>query len=153
MMHIKLNGIMKYSNMVANILLADPPPPPWKVEIQLFQNMVMLHIKLKGITKCWKLVGSGIFWQICLVWLLFCQATHRILGIPVAIYVSCLSLLCCLVCSLQPCDHLLGKSWPLASLVCCVFSSPVTKWQGELLWSVSVRPSVRPLSDLKNNFS
>ena len=28
-------------------------------------------------------------------------------------YVSCLSLLCCLVCSLQPCDHLLGKGWPL----------------------------------------
>ena len=25
------------------------------------------------------------------------------------IYVTCFSLLCCLVCSLQPCDHLLGK--------------------------------------------
>ena len=35
------------------------------------------------------------------------------------LYVSCLS--CCLVCSLQPCGHLLGKGWPLGSLVCDVF--------------------------------
>ena len=35
------------------------------------------------------------------------------------IYVTCL--LCCLVCSLQPCGHLLGKGWPLGSLVCDVF--------------------------------
>ena len=89
--YIKLNGITKCSNMVANIL--PPPPMPltqsigqkstfsehchvtsrrmqqhgskyfmctspspqdprvWgpKVKIQLFQNMIMLHIKLKGI--------------------------------------------------------------------------------------------------------
>ena len=32
-----------------------------------------------------------------------------------------LSLLYCRVCSLQPCCHLLGKSWPIGSLVCCVF--------------------------------
>ena len=31
-----------------------------------------------------------------------------------------LSLLCCIVYSLQPCDHLLEKDWPLGSLVCCV---------------------------------
>ena len=31
-------------------------------------------------------------------------------------YVLCLS--CCHVCPLQPCDHLLGKGWPLGSLVC-----------------------------------
>ena len=37
------------------------------------------------------------------------------------IYVSCLSLLFCLVFSLQPCDHLMGKSWPLGSLVCYVY--------------------------------
>ena len=36
-----------------------PPPRPWgwdqKVKIQLFQNMVMLHIKLKGVmnTAAW----------------------------------------------------------------------------------------------------
>ena len=35
------------------------------------------------------------------------------------IYVLCLS--CCLVCPLQPCCHLLGKGWPLGSLVCDVF--------------------------------
>ena len=61
----QIKGNHKCSNMVANILPADPPPPPtqpplprvpnprgWgqKVEIQLFQNMVMLHIKLKGMT-------------------------------------------------------------------------------------------------------
>ena len=35
------------------------------------------------------------------------------------IYVSCLSLLYYLVCSLQPCDHLLGNVWPLVFR--CVF--------------------------------
>ena len=46
------------------------------------------------------------------------------LGVPIhisfVIYVLCLS--CCLVCPLQPCGHLLGKCWPLGSLVCDVFS-------------------------------
>ena len=28
MLHIELNGITKYSNMIAVILPADPPPPP-----------------------------------------------------------------------------------------------------------------------------
>ena len=46
---------------------------------------------------------------VLLLWILF------------VIYVSCLSLLCCLVCSLQPSGHLLGKGWPLGSLVCDVF--------------------------------
>ena len=56
MLHIKLKGIIKCSNIVANILLADPSPPPqdpkgWgqKVKSQLFQNIVMLHIRLKRI--------------------------------------------------------------------------------------------------------
>ena len=46
----------KYSNIVPNILHADPHPPyypldPWdEVKIQLFQNMVLLHIKLNIIT-------------------------------------------------------------------------------------------------------
>ena len=34
------------------------------------------------------------------------------------ICVSRLSSLYCFVCSLQPCCHLLGKGWPLDSLVC-----------------------------------
>ena len=33
----------------------------------------------------------------------------------------CLSLLYCLVCSSPPCDYLLGKDWPLGSLLCDVF--------------------------------
>ena len=37
------------------------------------------------------------------------------------ICVSCLSLLYCLVCSLQPCGHLLGKNWSLGFLVADVF--------------------------------
>ena len=40
---------------------------------------------------------------------------------PFVICVSCLSLLYCLVCSLQPCDHLLGKAYLLA-LLCMMFS-------------------------------
>ena len=32
-----------------------------------------------------------------------------LLWILLVIYVSCVSLLCCFVCSLQPCNHLLGK--------------------------------------------
>ena len=34
---------------------------------------------------------------------------------------SCVPLLCCLVCSFQPCDHPVGKGGPLGSLVCDVF--------------------------------
>ena len=47
-----------------------------------------------------------------------------LLVIVFAICVLCLSLLCCLVCSLHPCDHLLGKGWPLGFLgvmFSCVF--------------------------------
>ena len=42
------------------------------------------------------------------------------------IKVSCLSLLCCRLCSFQPCDYLLGNGWPLSSLVCCIFWCFVT---------------------------
>ena len=39
------------------------------------------------------------------------------------------SLSCCLVCSLQPCAHLLGKGWPFGSPVCddflCFFHFPI----------------------------
>ena len=41
------------------------------------------------------------------------------------IYVLCLPLLYCLVCSLQPCDHLLAKGWSLGTLVCVVMFSCV----------------------------
>ena len=53
----QIKGNHECSNMVANILHSDPPPPPprtigkivSKDQIQLFQNMVMWYIKLKGI--------------------------------------------------------------------------------------------------------
>ena len=50
----QIKGNHESSNMVANILPKDPPPPQlwgWgqQVKIQLYQNTVMLHIKLKGI--------------------------------------------------------------------------------------------------------
>ena len=45
MLHIKFNGITKCSNIVGNILPTDSPHAHDKS--QLFQNMVMLHIKLK----------------------------------------------------------------------------------------------------------
>ena len=38
----------------------------------------------------------------------------------------------CLFCSLQPCGHLLGKGWPLGSLVCDVFLFFVTFLNGGL---------------------
>ena len=44
-----------------------------------------------------------------------------LLWIFFVIYVSCLSLLCCLVCSLQHCDHLLEKAYLLARM-CVTFS-------------------------------
>ena len=47
-------------------------------------------------------------------WCFFC-------GSVFGFYVSSLSLISCVVCSLQPCDHLLGKGWPLGSLVFDVY--------------------------------
>ena len=47
-----------------------------------------------------------------------------LLWIFFVIYVLCLS--CFHVCSLWPCGHLLGKDWPLDSLVCDVLLCFVT---------------------------
>ena len=55
---------IKCSSMVANILPADPNSPlspcPWgwgqNVKIQLFQNMVLLHIKLELIR--WRAIAN-----------------------------------------------------------------------------------------------
>ena len=69
MLHIRLNGTTECSNMVANILPADPtptttPPPTTlggrgqKLIIQPFQNMVMFHFKLNAITKCNNMVAN-----------------------------------------------------------------------------------------------
>ena len=52
----------KCSNVVANIMPNDPPPPTLGMgstdKLQLFQNMVLLHIKLKRITKCSSMVAN-----------------------------------------------------------------------------------------------
>ena len=49
----QIKGNHECSNMVANILHADPFTDPWdgvnRSKVLLFQNMVMLHIKVKGI--------------------------------------------------------------------------------------------------------
>ena len=69
MLCIKLKGIKKCSNMVANILTADPPPPPRPLGSkgqtnQLFQNNIMLHINLKGITSTANILpGDGVNWS------------------------------------------------------------------------------------------
>ena len=51
MLHIKLDKIMKCSNMVAHNPHSNihSDPRGQKVKIQLFQNIFMLHINLKGI--------------------------------------------------------------------------------------------------------
>ena len=52
----QIKGIQECSNIVEHISTAGPPAPlhPWgwchKFKSLLFQNMVMLHIKFKGIT-------------------------------------------------------------------------------------------------------
>ena len=53
----QIKGNHGYSNMVANIMPADPPPDPGsqKVKIQVFQNMVMLHIQLK-------MIANAVIW-------------------------------------------------------------------------------------------
>ena len=48
-----------------------------------------------------------------------CVGLSNFVLLTFVIYVLCLS--CYLVCPLQPCGHLLGKGWPLGSLVCDVF--------------------------------
>ena len=49
----------------------------------------------------------------------FIDCSKEVLPLWILFVILCLS--CCLICSLQPRGHLLGKSWPLGSLVCDVF--------------------------------
>ena len=67
-LHINLNGIIKCSCNVANILPPDPPVPiRQKVRIHIFQNNVIMHIKLNGNTNAatWSQI---IFPQTTLPW-------------------------------------------------------------------------------------
>ena len=63
----KFKGNQELSSIVANILLSDPYPTTlptptlgiWSLgQKQLFQNMVVLHIKLKRITNAKKTVAN-----------------------------------------------------------------------------------------------
>ena len=62
MFHIKLKGIRNVETWSQIFcLLTAPPPDPGVVvkrSSQLFQNMVMLHIKLNEITKCSNMVAD-----------------------------------------------------------------------------------------------
>ena len=80
---------------------------------------VLIHIRIKGEVVTVKHVQA-------------LQSSKAVLCLWIicVIYVSRLSLLYCLVCSLQPCDHLLGKGCPLCSLVCDVFLCFVTNPYG-----------------------
>ena len=61
--YINLEEIRKCSSKVANICpgMPTPSPRPWgwdqKVKIKLFQNMVMLHIKIKENHECSNVVA------------------------------------------------------------------------------------------------
>ena len=67
---------------------------------------VLIHIRTEGETSLSppvKIFFTDHSKTVLLLWIIF------------VIYVSCLS--CFLVCSLQPCGNLLGKGWPLGSIV------------------------------------
>ena len=64
MLHIKVKSIANAATCKQILCPLTPPlpngPRGWgqKIKIQLFQDMVMLHFKLKGITKCSKMVAN-----------------------------------------------------------------------------------------------
>ena len=66
---------------------------------------------------------------VLLLWILF------------IIYVLSVSLICCLVCSLQICHYLMGKGWPLGSLVCDVFLFFVTFQYGAMAFNFDLSES------------
>ena len=58
----------------------------------------------------------------------FCERSRAVLLLWIffVIYVSRLSLLCCLVCFLRPCGRLLGKEWPIVFLcLVCFWYFPI----------------------------
>ena len=72
-----------------------------------------------------------------------CPEAVILLWIIFAIYVLRLS--CCLVCSLLPCDHLLGKGWPFGSRLRCLIMfchlPSIVSWVSPpvpTLWQVTV---------------
>ena len=59
MLHIKLNGIMKCSNMVANILSADPSRP-WRSKVQnsIFSEHDLVAYQIKGNHRCNNMIAN-----------------------------------------------------------------------------------------------
>ena len=75
-----------------------------------------------------------------------CRKAVLLLWIIFVIYVSCIS--CFLVCSLQPCGHLLEWSWPFGSLVRDVLLRFVTFPYGVLGQVCNLIVSIPDLSHL-----
>ena len=61
--------------------------------------------------------GLSLFWS----HLPHCWKSQVAAHILLVVFILCFSLSYWLVCSLQPCGHLLGKSWPFGCLSCDVF--------------------------------
>ena len=75
---------------------------------------VLIHIKNKDEADTFTHVSPpGVFLRIVTRWCFFCTSF--------LLFVFRAYLSYCLVCSLQHCGHLLGKDWPLGSLVFDVF--------------------------------
>ena len=61
------------------------------------------------------------------------------------VYGLSLSLILCLICSLQPCYHLLGKGWPLSSPVCdipCEFVTSPYNVSGQVWYLIVSIPDL-----------
>ena len=87
--------------------LVDDASMRWGYLVQTKHLFVLIHFRIKGevgtVKHFWALQFFTDYSKVVLLlWIIF------------VIWVSCQ--LCCLVCSLQPCGHLLGKGWPLDSL-------------------------------------
>ena len=53
-----INMVANFCTQTATSLPTPPPPPQLNVEIQIFQNMVMLHINFKWNHKCNNMVAN-----------------------------------------------------------------------------------------------
>ena len=58
MLHIKLNGITKCSNMVPNILLPDTPPPDPRGQNSTFSEQCNVAYQIKGNHECSNMVTT-----------------------------------------------------------------------------------------------
>ena len=89
---------------------------------------VLINIRNKGEVCAIKLVKA-------LQFNIFTDRSKAVLLLWIICVTCILCLSCSLVCSLQPCGHLLGKDWPLSSLV-RMFSCGFVTFQCSLLGQV-----------------